>query len=287
MRDYADYFNDRKRPEKRGVSLHRDIDWWMEYCTGHMAKLLFAVLLAVLALALKSFWQVGNNRAFFPVEKITLNGDILISTPEAINAALAGVTEESFFAVDLRTVSDKLTALPWIETAQVTRHWPTTLAVEISERRATYRWGDRELIDNDGNRFANNGNVAFAGLPQLQGVDGFELAVVDAYLQLQAALGASGKYLQIERFVLNEFLSWELHLQSGVVVKFGRDHYTQRMERFVQAFQAEKFPDFKQLDVLDFRYNRRGFAVKWKPEFTPETQQGKLVKVSATATTDI
>lgn len=286
MRDYVDYFPSRQLPEKRGVSVHRDIDWWMQYCTGRMAKLLFVVLLAALALALKSFWQVGQSRAFFPVERITLNGDILITTPTDINDALADITQQSFLSVDLNAVSEQLVALPWIESAQVTRRWPATLAVSVTERKAAYRWGDSELVDDMGNRFANIDNSIFGELPKLEGVAGFETTVMEAYHQLNSALGASAKYLEIDRFVLNQHLSWELHLQSGVVVKFGRDDYPQRLERFAQAFQAQKFPDFEQLDVLDFRYNR-GFAVKWKPEFTPETRQGKLVKVSATLTTEI
>lgn len=286
MRDYADYFIDRKLPEKRGVSIHRDIDWWMEYFTGRMAKLLFLLLLAVLALALKSFWQVGHSRTFFPVAKVTLGGDVLITTPEDINQALAEVTASSFFVIDLQSVSDKLTALPWIESAQVTRRWPTTLDIVVSERKAAYRWGDNELIDAAGNRFANIDNRIFGDLPKLVGVQGAEAQVIAAYKHLQAALGVSAERLEIAHFGMNQFLSLELHLQSGIVVKFGRDHYKQRLTRFAQAFQTDELPDLAHLDVLDFRYHR-GFAVKWKPEFAPQTEQGKLVKVSARQTTDI
>lgn len=287
MRDYANYFNHRKLPEKRGVSVYRDIDWWMEYLTGNMAKLLFVVLLAVLALALKSFWKVGQSRAFFPVQQITLAGDILITTPHDIGQALEKTTENSFFVIDLNEVSQQLTALPWIESAQVMRRWPATLAVSITERQAAYRWGENELIDEIGHRFANIDNSIFGDLPKLSGVDGSEQSVIEAYQALQVALGASAKNLPIDQLVFNEFLSWELHLSTGVVVKFGRDNYQQRMERFVQAFQSDKLPNFKHVDVLDFRYNRSAFAAKWKPEFTPQTQQGRLVKVTETPATDI
>ncbi len=286
MRDYADYFIDRKPPEKRGVSIHRDIDWWMEYLTGRMAKLLFIVLLALLALALKSFMQVGKSQVFFPIEHIAISGDVIITTPKDITEALAKIDNNSFFAIDLAEVSEQLTELPWVASATVMRRWPDMLAVNLVEYDAAYRWGDDELIDSQGHRFAYVNNSIFSGLPKLSGVDGFEMEVIREYNQFVKQLGISYERLEVEQFVLNKYLSWELHLQSGVVIKFGRDDYKRRMARFAEAFQADKLPDFEKLDVIDFRYNR-GFAVKWKPEFAPETVNGKLVKVSRSQATDI
>lgn len=278
MRDYVSYFNDRKPPEKRGVSIRRDIDWWLEYFAGHMAKLLFLVLLAVLFLALKSFWQVGKNQQAFPVQHIQLGGEVLITQEKDIQSALSDFKQASFFSLNLQRATVEIEQLAWIEKATISRQWPNGLAIDLIERPAAYRWGKNELLDSEGNRFANVDHALFLNLPQLGGVDGHEAEVIFAYQQLLAELGSRVEDIGIQSFVLSQYLSWELHLQTGLVIKFGRDNYQQRLKRFVAAYQRGKLPDFLHLDAIDLRY-QRGFSVKWKPEFAPTTVKSPLVKV--------
>ncbi len=279
MRDYAAYFNDRKKPEKRGVSINRDIDWWMEYLAGKMAKLLFLFLLAVLFLTIKSFWQVGKSRQAFPVQNITLNGNVLITQPKDIEKILEKFDDKSFFTLSVQELANKITALPWIEKADVTRLWANGLIIDVQERQAVYRWGENELLDADGNRFANVNKKLFAHLPLLNGKDGHESEVIFAYEQLMMKLGDRAEDLGIASFNLNKYLSWELQLQSGIVVKFGRDNYQQRLTRFVDAYQLGKIPKLERLDGVDFRY-RQGFSVKWKPEFMPVSKYSPMLKAN-------
>ncbi|PID62192.1 MAG: hypothetical protein CR974_03795 [Gammaproteobacteria bacterium] len=279
MRDYADYFIDKKPSEKRGVSIHHDIDWWMEKIATHMAKFLFVILLILLAFFCHSLMNMGKDERFFPLNEVTVSGDILLTTPKDVNEALTGISDKSFLVLDVNDVATRLQQLPWVESATVTRHWPNSLSIALTERKAAYRWGDCELIDVDGTRFAKTHDSLFSTLPKLSGVDGFEGDVINAYQHLVSQLGVDAEYLDIDQFVLNKYLSWELHLKSGVIIKFGRDNYSERVTRFAEAFKANKLPNLDKLNVLDFRYNR-GFAVKWKPEFRPQSQNGKMVRVS-------
>lgn len=281
MRDYAHYFIDRKLPEKRGVSINRDIDWWMEYLAGRMAKMLFIVLLAILFLVLKLFWQLGKSQQVFPVQQIQLHGNVLITRPDDVQQVLASLEENSFFSIKLDEVTSEIESLPWIDHAVVERVWPDKLSITVQEHQVAYRWGTDELVDAYGNRFSNTAPKLFSMLPKINGVPGHESEVIFAYQQLLNALGRQAELLEIDTFLLNEYLSWELHLKSGLVVKFGRDNYQKRLARFVEAYQFGKLPDFAQLESLDFRYNK-GFAVKWKEDFLPK-QTKNLVKASAKA----
>ncbi len=268
MRDYAYYFIDRKAPEKKGVSIKRDIDWWMGYFAGRMGKMLFVVLLAVLFLVLQFFWVLGKSQARFPIENVQLHGNVVLTRSDDIQAVLPNVKQQSFFDVDLADVSQKIQSLPWIESASVERVWPNTLNVTLTERQVAYRWGEKELVDIYGNRFLNTAPELFAKLPKIDGVEGHESEVIYAYQQLRQALGHRVESLDINYFTLNKYLSWELHLNSGLVVKFGRDNYQKRLERFSDAYLLGQIPDLGRLKSLDFRYNK-GFSVKWKTEFFP------------------
>lgn len=279
MRDYAYYFNNTNKLDRNSqrawVTIRKDVDWWLEYCTSRIAKLLFFVLLALVALTLKSFWQIGKSQQYFPLQNIAIKGDIFITHPEDIYTVLAEMNDNSFMSIDINTISQQLTQLPWINTATVTREWPNTLNIELVEKKAAYRWGEDELIDSEGARFANVDEELFSVLPKLDGADGFEKEVIEGYQYLMNTLGASKNRLAIDKLTLNSTLSWELHLESGVVVIFGRKNFKQRAARFAEAFQADKIPNLDKVTTLDFRYNR-GFAVKWRTEsVSADTEQSQ------------
>ncbi len=282
MRDYADYFNDRELPEKRGVEIHRDIDTRVAFMTRHFSKFLFAILLLLFVVAVSAVISAGKDSEKFPLKKLNITGDILITTPQDVNAALADLRKDSFLSIDLDEVSARLNKLPWIASASVTRSWPNTLTVNLVERQPVFRWGNTELVDKEGHRFANNNPTAFENLPKISGVDGSELEVIQAYQFLLSRLGEKANELEINEFTLNKHLSWKLHLKSGVVIIFGRNDYATRAARFAEAIRTNQLPNLQQLNVLDFRYND-GFAVKWKPEFQPHTNNGRLVKVRSQA----
>ena len=279
MRDYASYFLDRTPPQKKGVSISRDIDWWMEYLASRMGKSLFLWLFAILFLLLWLLWQAGMDSRIFPVNRIVLTGDVLMTKPSSIQKALNNFNENSFFNLNINHVADKVEALPWIEKAIVTRQWPGNLKINLVERKAAYRWGKNDLIDSDGHRFSNNYSQEFSSLPQLIGVDGHESEVIFAYQKLLDKLGSNVKDLGIDSFVLNRYLSWELHLKSGLVVKFGRDNFKERLSRFVGAYQQGRLPKLEEIDLIDLRY-QKGFSVKWKPEYAPDLFKQLILKVS-------
>lgn len=284
MRDFASYVNNQRLPDKRGVSMRRDIDWWMEFVASKLAKCLFLLLLAAMLLLGKLFGQLAQDASRFPINDITLKGEIKITTAEKIHAALQPFNQTSFFGVDVNAVSASLHELPWIQQVSVERAWPDQLLIHVSEYDARYRWGDGYLLDASGSRFPNSGHQAFAALPLLIGPDGFESMVIDAYEKVEAVflpIAAAKGQLPLKQLVLTPYLSWELHLDKQVVVKFGRDQFGERLQRFAEAYQVGKIPELEKLQTIDFRY-RSGFAVKWQPAFAPKSNEAELIDASHT-----
>jgi|GEM_PF-4874460 len=279
MLDYANYFIDKKPSEKQGVSIHRDIDWWMHYIAARIAKLLFLIVIGLFLLGVKSAITLSADKHQFPIRHINLIGEVSITQPEAISKVLVPFKQASYYSLNLYQVSEKMLSLPWIKSLTLSRYWPDTLNIYLSERQPAYRWGNKELLDSTGVRFAKPGHLSFTQLPQLFGTPGNERKMIAAYQQLVQNLGAESKNIAIKSLILNQYLSWELHLQSGVVVKFGRSDYQTRMKRFADAYLAHKLPSFPQVSDLDFRYDH-GFAAKWKPAFSPYRQQPAVVLTS-------
>lgn len=73
--------------------------------------------------------------------------------PDAIAAALGAARGDALFSVDLARAAANVEALPWVETATVTRDYPGTLRVTVTERRAeaiVAGIGASVLVDDDG-----------------------------------------------------------------------------------------------------------------------------------------
>ncbi|MBS9778122.1 MAG: cell division protein FtsQ/DivIB [Gammaproteobacteria bacterium] len=280
MRDYVNYFAGKRRLDKHGVDVKKDVDWWAGYILSRMGKMLFLVLMVIICFAVKFIYDKGKNQAHFPIGLITLTGDVVLTEPKHIQQSVIALGYQSFYGLNLQKVTNQIEALPWVEKARVTRKWPDELVIDVEERVAKYRWGENELLDSYGNRFTNIKSDAFLQLPRLGGADGHELEVIEAYEQLRIKLGDNMQHLGFSSFSLNQYLSWELHLKSGLVIKFGRDDFKERLNLFSDAYSQGRLPSFVKIESIDLRY-QTGFSVKWKPEFAPAALSTPMLQVNA------
>lgn len=94
----------------------------------------------------------------FPVFKVTeydVTGNERLSA-EAVQEATGVAPGENLMRVDAQQAAAGVAGLPWVRTATVARQWPSTLQVEITERRVVL-YADRpdgtHLIDETGTPF--------------------------------------------------------------------------------------------------------------------------------------
>lgn len=273
MRDYISYFADSASSIKNGVSIRRDADWWAETIVHFLSKCIFLILIVFVVFLVSKFVDVLTDSEHFPLQKITIVGKVELTQDSDIKAALADINQDSFFEIDVGMVANQVKSIPWVEDVAVKRKWPAELELTVVERQPVIRWGDNEVMDGDGNRFVKAAHLPYTKLPKIEGIDGAEFEVFDAYQAL------SDRFEQLndigfDKFIQNEHLSFELYLKNGVVVKFGRDDYQDRLERFVKAYQAGRIPDLNKIKVVDFRYNK-GFAVQWREEYLPQKENNE------------
>lgn len=90
----------------------------------------FGGLVALAAAAAFLFLQSG----FFRLERLAVTGNHRVSQDEV--ALLAGVTPGArLYSLRLDDVASRIERNPWIRDAQVSRRWPATLVVKVTERQ--------------------------------------------------------------------------------------------------------------------------------------------------------
>ncbi len=115
---------------------------------GRGLLLMLATVLSFAALGL-----LMTDRLFqperFEIKQLKISGKFIYTSPEQIEAQVKKQELANFFAVDLNAIRAKVQALPWVARAEVRRHWPDTLSIQISEHRPVMQWQDNKQKSND------------------------------------------------------------------------------------------------------------------------------------------
>src|SRR3546814_13758828 len=74
-------------------------------------------------------------------------------------------SSDLFFAIRLDQAQAAVDKLPWVDQAEVRKHWPDVVEVRIVEHRPFARWGDDQLLSEDGDLFPVAAAVVPASLP--------------------------------------------------------------------------------------------------------------------------
>jgi cell division protein FtsQ len=215
----------------------------------------FLVGLALLAGAAAALHELLRPEVL-PLRHVELAQATAHVTPAQVQAAVRSRVAGSFLAADLAAVRASVEALPWVRRASVRRVWPDRLEVSIEEHVALARWGERELVNTFGERFAG---VAETPLPLFVAPPGSEGEVALRYRNFAAALEPLGTSL--ERVVLTQRYAWQLRLASGLHLMLGRDgeQAEARLRRFIAAYPALERK--KHHEYVDLRYPN-GFALR-------------------------
>jgi cell division protein FtsQ len=85
------------------------------------------------------------------VQRVEVVGVTTVSADEV--ASLAALEGDSMFRLDSEPAEDRIGYLPMVESVKLTRRWPQTVRVEVTERVAWGYWqvgADRYVIDSQG-----------------------------------------------------------------------------------------------------------------------------------------
>lgn len=228
--------------------------------------LLAVALVALPVVAVVEGWMGG---AHWPLHTLRVQGQLVRVDRAQLQAAVLPHARRGFFAVDLGDVQRAVDALPWVERAEVRKHWPDVLEVHIVEHRPFARWGESRLLSEHGRLFPVGRLQVPAGLPLLDGPEGRVPEVVALYNQAREQLAIAGGVLGV---ALDRRGSWSITLHDGTRVVLGHDDPGARLARFAPLLpQLTALNPRRRLLRADLRYTN-GFALAWSQAGAADAQ---------------
>lgn len=198
-----------------------------------------------------------------PVERVVINGEFERVSADQLEAVLRQAMGKGFLAADLRAIQDQVAGLPWVATARVSRQWPDTLDVTVTEEEPAARWGADGLLNAQGRLFIRHTTHIPAELPRLAGPEGSEAEVAARYVAIHEKLVERG--LGIAALELDGRGAWTMLLSNGIGVRLGSQDVDIRLARFFEALDSVVAPVAVDVQFVDMRYTN-GFSVGWKQQ---------------------
>lgn len=223
-----------------------------------LADLLLACAAAILLFAAA---RLVLQSAPLQLREVTVLGQLVHADREQIAVAARHALEgRTFLMADLDQVRRTLERVPWVRRVEVRRLWPDRLEVALQEHVALARWGDGELVNTYGERFAASTSLR---LPAFSGPEGSETEVARRYRRFTELLAPISETPQ--RVTLTSRHAWQVQLTSGLHLELGRDlpeePAERRLERFVTSFPKTLARLQRQYEYVDLRYPH-GFALR-------------------------
>lgn len=228
---------------------------------------LLAWSFALLLLALPVVGVLNGSFASerWPLRQIDLQAELDRVELRDIQSVVAAHAGKGFFALSLVELRQALAALPWVQSVEVRKRWPDTVAVRLLEYQPYAIWADRAVVSRAGHVFTVPGVAELDDLPRLWGPDERVAEVVNFHAESAAALARVGLVLR-QTWLLPRG-SWQLELDGGTELALGRDQVQERLQRFTSTIAPvlRGRPD-ERLRRADLRYPN-GYALVWaEPE---------------------
>lgn len=218
---------------------------------------LLVVFLGVGSSLLSELWHWLNR----PVAEVRIAGATRHLDKQALAERLAAGLERPLLQLDLQRLQEQLVQDPWVHSASVRRQWPPALAVELEEEVPVARWGDKGLLNHQGDIFWPQLKPEYAALPKLTGPAHETVRIMQQFHDLNRMFSAAG--LRLTGLMLESRGAWTLELDNGIRVIAGREELVPRLQRFIRIYRQSLAPRAAQIEQVDIRYTN-GVAVSWR-----------------------
>lgn len=235
---------------------------------GAVRAMAWTLALAVLALPLVGLFMGWFAASHWPVRSLRVDGPFEHVPAAEVRGVVTPLLKEGFFAVDAGRIQQAVAALPWVEHAEVRKHWPDQVRITLIEQQPFARWNSQALINRRGQVFQVPDAATIQGLPELAGPADSQQEVLEFYLDARRRLATVG--LPVTGTSLSRRGNWRVRLAGGAEIVIGKDTPRPRLARFVDGFARLASGRIPRFISADLRYSN-GFAMRW-PD--PEDSNG-------------
>lgn len=220
---------------------------------------LSALVLAITIIALS--YRFSAELLDQPITKITIEGPFQRVSALQIEEVISDELAHGFLSANLSAIQEMITALPWVDQANVVRRWPGSLEISVTEQIPAACWGESGLLNTRGELFVSAARHVPAELPRLSGPEGQYSIVASRYLDLREQLLPTG--LDVRRVHVDARGAWELTLANGIDIRLGRRDVGERIQLFLDVATDIIASRGSEIEFVDMRYSN-GFTIGWK-----------------------
>lgn len=226
-----------------------------------LRRIFHIFLFLTLVLAAVYLRQTLKRPDVFPIQTVRIEGDLTQLSREELQSAASPFVNTGFFAFSPNELREHLLSIPWVQSANITRYWPDTVAIAVSEKKAIARWGDDGIVTASGEVFFPDNNTIPENLPVFIGPPAMTNVMVQHFDDMQTKLKAIG--LSVKELGCSSRHAWTAVLNNDIRLELGRSDIQTRVDRFVKAYHKIVRAHVESIEQIDLRYNN-GLAVKWK-----------------------
>lgn len=204
------------------------------------------------------------------VQKVNITGDLRYTSKKQLTDALGPLVESSILLTDLNLIRSRLEAISSIYKVSVRRRWPYRLDINLIEQIPIARWGDSQLINNQGDIFECPGNSSdWIHLPRLDGLRGDAVEVIAIYRKINEVLSQIDQKIVALR--TGDLRQLEITLNGGAELFLNKENFLYGLRRFVSHISHLNVND-EDIERVDLRYVN-GFALVFKEKVLNEENQ--------------
>lgn len=196
-----------------------------------------------------------------PIYSVQIDGEFLYLSKEKAQNLVSSFIEDGRLKADLITIKNELEKNPWVDSVALSRKWPNTLKVHVSEQQPIARWGTKGFLNMKGDLIEVAQNQNLDELPLLSGEDRYAEEVMQQYLHYGKLLSQMG--LNLASIELSNTKNWLVELDSGLLIKLGKDRTFEKLKQIKIAKDTVLSEDFDKVQAIDMRYHS-GFAIEWR-----------------------
>lgn len=244
------------------------VDWresntWLQtqFAVRDPVRLILGIIAYTIAFTV--LFLTGKQLLDLPVRYVRIDGLLQNMDPSMVKAMAAEAVGQPFVTMDLDEVAAAVGGIPWVADVRVTRRWPDTLVVHVTEHQPMVRWGDLEFLDASATRFFIGSTKGFEHLPRLEGPEGREKEMLQTMHGLNRRLESLQQ--KVGGMTLSARWSWSLRLTDGTEILCGRQEPVAAVQRWLDWLPALEPSRRERVFSVDLRYPA-GFAVIWHPE---------------------